>query len=110
MLYCVVCFYNENCDGNFTIDYIFRDKLKAVQTAVKYTKFAMSEEKRKYWLFVYETDSKTAQPGSIEDFNVYLDHDKKKLYMFTGPQDLQKLKHSKIPLPSISTKVITEFD
>ena len=76
MLFCVVCFYNENCEGNFTIDYIYRDKLKAVKTAVNYRKKTEKDETQKYWISMYSTDSKMTQIGNTEDFYVYLDKEK----------------------------------
>jgi hypothetical protein len=110
MLFCVVCFYNEKCEGEFTIDYIYRDKLKAVQTAVNYSKKAVADNPRKLWISVYSTDSLTAQMGSMDDFYIYLDKEKKQLYMFNSKQDLKNLLMSKIPLPPIEKLVITEFD
>lgn len=104
MLYYIVCFYNEKLTGPFTVDYIYRDKANAVKTIVSYIKKSMSEEPRTYWPVLYETDSLSIQQGDCDDYHVYLDNTKKKLYIFVNQQNLKNLQYDKIPMPPISTR------
>jgi len=99
-----VCFYNEQLTGSFTVDYIYRDKAKAVKTIVSYIKKSMSEEPRTYWPVLYETDSLNIQQGDCDDYHVYLDNAKKKLYIFVNQQNLKDLQYDKIPMPPLSIK------
>lgn len=91
--YCIVCFYNSNMEGPFTVDYIFKDMKKAF-TQLK----ALSGE-----VHLFISESPQIAPGDTEDFHVYLDIKSKKLYIcITECEFTTEVLHDKIPLPPLN--------
>lgn len=109
MLYCVVCYYREDLTGNFTIDFIFKNKKMAVETVIEYNKVAADIEPRKAWAILYVYEGLYIKPGNVDDYHVYLDSKQHTVYIFVSEQNLPNFQYQKIPLPPISTKIPDEF-
>lgn len=94
--YCIVCFYKPDMKGHFTVDYIFRD-IKSALTKLK----NLSGENEYFHLFISE--SPRIMPGSVEDFHIYLDIQKKKLYICMNECSFNiDVLYEKLPLPPLS--------
>lgn len=97
VLYCIICFYKPEMVGHFTIDYIFKDIKSALMKLQ-----SLSEENQFFYLFISE--SPRVITGSVEDFHIYLDIQKKKLYICINECEFNiDVLHEKLPIPPIST-------
>jgi len=102
MLYCLVCFYNEDLSGNFTIDYMFKDKKLALDTLIEYNKIISLNVPRKEWMQIYFYEQLYIPNGDDEDYYVYLSTVDKKIKIFVNEQNLTEgYNFSKLPLPPI---------
>lgn len=102
MYYYIVCFYNEELSGNFTVDFIYSDMKTAFTTIKEIQKDEEQQTPRNEWSVLYIYDGKNVRPGDERDYNVYLDSTKKKIYIFCDYHQLDNLQHSLIPLPCVT--------
>lgn len=104
MLYVIVCYYKPECEGSFTIDYIFRDKRLAISALVQYEKEA-NVESRIFWPKLFYYNHKYIPIGEVNNYHVYLNDKSKNMYIFLQKTDLVGMQYCVVPLPPISTKL-----
>lgn len=106
MLYCIVCFYDKEMMGKFTIDYVFRNSKLAFETLKEYNRLIeLDEDNRSSWPQLYITTEEF--PQYEEDSFITLDQHTKKLFM--GKKSGSGIVSCKVPIPPISTEVPDEF-
>lgn len=106
MYYCLLCFYDEKCTGTFRIDYIFKDKKLALETLIRYNKFASID--RKTWMQIYFYDNYYIPNGDDRDYHVYLTPDKKIKIFLEKNNTIGN--YRKLPLPPIEKAIPDESE
>lgn len=110
--FCIVCFYNAELTGKFTVDYIFTNMSKAQATLEDYIIAIENSEKedptqaRRCWPELYIAQ---ITPLVDEEYYVYLDQTKKRLYISLYQIENSPFLSRKLLLPDVSDIIPDEF-
>lgn len=107
--FCIVCFYNKEMTGKFSVDFIFRDMKLANQTLKEYIEtieLSSSDLERRCWPVLYVA---TISSIDEDEHYVYLDDVKKRLYISAYELDNSPFNGRRITLPVLSKTIPTEF-
>lgn len=103
--FCIVCFYNEEMDDKFGVDFIFRDMKSAIETMKLYNDLnSKNIENKRCWPAIY-----AAKLPYIEndEYFVYLDTSKKRLYISATVIEDSPFNGRRIVLPMITNTIPT---
>ena len=105
--FCIVCFYDPDMKGRFTVDYIFSNLSKANQTLKEYIEaIETSDVDRRCWPVLYIAKLTITDE---DEYYVYLDQTKKRLYLSAFEIENSPFMGRRLPLPAISDEIPTEY-
>lgn len=107
MYFCIICFYDEEMKGRFTVDYIFTDMKKANIALKEYIDAIESDtEPRRCWPVLYVANITIL----LEDtYYVYLDQVKKRLYISLEELSKSPFIYRKLILPIVTDEMPEEY-
>lgn len=106
LYYCIVCFYDSEMTGKFTVDFIFTDLKIASDTLKEYMEVIKTNEIQRCWPVLYIAKTTII---TDETYYVYLDQTKKRLYTSLYEIPNSPFNSRKLLLPAVSSSMPDEY-